>query len=276
MSSKVSALTALAGANVAADDNLYIVDTSVATSKRITWAEFLLGSRASASFTGTLTSAGALVFSTDIAYPGAGVQGVWRQAVAGLVLQGQGSTYDMVLLNAGGGIAAAIPTTTRNIITPLGNSADFGVTVAKATVNTTAVGNVTTGEDDLMTYSLPLNAFSSATKGIHIKAWGRTANNVNAKTLKAYFGSQLMLTNALVASIAGVWIFEADVWATGTDTQDYIADLRTTGAAAVAVIDPEVGTATQDDGAAIIVKLTGEATATDDIIQEGMRITFYN
>lgn len=52
MSAKISALTALAGADVAAADLLPIVDTSATTTKKITWTEFLLAAHAAPVFTG--------------------------------------------------------------------------------------------------------------------------------------------------------------------------------------------------------------------------------
>ena len=144
---------------------------------------------------------------------------------------------------------------------------------SRVATRTTAVGNITTGEDNLITYVLPANAIPAYGAGVHITAWGTTANNANAKTLKLYFGTAVILTNALTVSIAGVWRIEADVISTGVDAQDYVAQLVTTGTAGVALNDIEVGTATQDDGATITIKCTGEATATNDIIQEGMVIT---
>ena len=162
------------------------------------------------------------------------------------------------------------------ISSTLGASTSAGAALVKANVNTTAVGNVTTGEDDLITYTLPASAFSAAGKGVQITAWGTSANNANAKTLKLYFGTSAILTNALTVSIAGVWRIEANVFSTGVDAQDYVAQLVTTGTAGVALNDIEAGSLTQDDGATIAIKCTGDATATNDIVQEGQLVTFFN
>jgi len=144
--------------------------------------------------------------------------------------------------------------------------------ITKMNSNTTAVGNVTTGEDNLITYALPAFLNNGAGSGVRIKAWGTFANNANAKTLKVYYGTQILLTNALTINVAGTWYVEAIVLSTGLDTQDYVANLQSTGAAGVSVTDNEIGTATQNDGAAITIKCTGEATATNDVVQEGMLI----
>lgn len=139
-------------------------------------------------------------------------------------------------------------------------------------VNTTPVGNVGSGEDDLMTYLLAASVLSAAKKGVKIKAWGTFANNVNAKTLKLYFGSAVILTTAFATSVAGIWRIEAEVVSTGTDTQEAVAQLVTTGTAGAAVNDTENSQPTQDDGAAITIKLTGTATSNDDIQQRGLLI----
>jgi hypothetical protein len=73
-----------------------------------------------------------------------------------------------------------------------------------------------------------------------------------------------------------VWRVTANVFSTGTDTQDWSSQLVTTGAAGVALNDVENGTATQDDGAAITIKCTGEATSNNDIVQEGQLVEYFN
>ena len=156
----------------------------------------------------------------------------------------------------------------------IGESASVARAPGKANINTTAVGNVGVGEDDLMTYAMPASALSAAGKGVQIVAWGTTANNANAKTVKLYFGTVAILTTVLTVSQVGVWRISAEVFSTGTDAQDYIAQLVQGGA--TTLMDVENGSLTQDDGATITIKCTGEATTTDDIKQEGLLVSFYN
>ena len=159
--------------------------------------------------------------------------------------------------------------------TKLGDSTSYGNVSGLGVANTTAVGNIDTLEDNLITYSLPSDSLSATSKGVRITAWGTFANNANAKTLKLYFGA-VILTNALVASVGANWYIEAFVFRTGLDTQDYVAKLATIGAAGVSVTDIELGSLTQDDGAAITIKCTGEAVTTNDIVQEGLVVEFFN
>lgn len=137
-------------------------------------------------------------------------------------------------------------------------------------VNLTGVGNVTTGEDDLITYALPASTLSANGMGLRITAWGSTANNANTKTVKLFFGATAILTQALTASIAGSWRIVAEVFRTGVDTQDCIASLSQ---GATDIAHAEFTATTIDDGAAITIKCTGESSVdTNDLIQEGLMV----
>ena len=140
-------------------------------------------------------------------------------------------------------------------------------------VDTTAVGNVGTGEDDLISFTVPAAVINTAKKGVRITAWGQTANNSDTKELKLYFGSLALLTTSLTISIAGFWRITADVFSTGTDAQDYSAQLVEGGSAST-VHDAKTGSHTQDDGAAIVIKCTGSATSNDDIVQDGLIVQY--
>lgn len=79
MSSKISALTAIVGSDVAAADLLPIVDTSATQTKKITWTEFLLGSRTSPTFTGVTTVAAGSAAAPSLAV-GNAADGFYRSA----------------------------------------------------------------------------------------------------------------------------------------------------------------------------------------------------
>lgn len=160
----------------------------------------------------------------------------------------------------------------------MGGTTTLAPLIGKANANTTAVATAGTGEDDLITYALPANALlnaGSVGKGVRITAWGTSANNANAKTVKVYFGTQLMATLALTASQAGVWKAEATVFKTGSSTQDYFAEIRevVTGTSAFKA-GSGAGSASQTDTGAITIKCTGEATDNSDITQEGLLVEF--
>src|SRR6185503_7835339 len=71
-----------------------------------------------------------------------------------------------------------------------GTSASASATVSgRITTNTTAVGNVGGGEDDLMTYSLAANSLATNGQAIHVTAFGTFGANANNKTIKFFFGA---------------------------------------------------------------------------------------
>jgi hypothetical protein len=145
--------------------------------------------------------------------------------------------------------------------------------VGVANVNTTAVGNVGGGTDDLITYTLPANALSANGKGVRITAWGTTANNANAKTVTLAFGGQTIMTQALTISIAGTWRIEAVVVKNGANTQDIWAELLQL---ATIVHKQTITAGTQTDTSDIVIKCTGAATSNNDIVEEGLAIAFWN
>ena len=165
--------------------------------------------------------------------------------------------------------------TRRDLLIQFNSAIDDLADFLPLSVNSPAVGNVGAGEDDLMTYAMAANVLNAASNGVRICAWGSAANNANAKTLKLYLGTATIISQSLTASIAGKWVIDAVVLRTGSDTQDIFgvihestATLSATDKSAI-----EIGTATQDEDAAITIKCTGEATTTNDIVQEGFVIT---
>lgn len=143
----------------------------------------------------------------------------------------------------------------------------------RAVVNSTGVGNVGTGEDDLISHSLPANSLNKNGVTVRIRAWGSAANNANLKTLRLRFGSRVALSTSLTVSQAGFWEINAIFVRTAVDNQDYHCSLIEFPGT---LHDIEQSTAGEDDGVAIIIKCTGDATANDDIRQEGLVVEVLN
>lgn len=136
-----------------------------------------------------------------------------------------------------------------------------------------SVGNVGGGEDDMFTFSVPASTLVTTGAAIRIRAWGRTANNANAKTLKVYFGATVILNVALTASIAGYWSVEAFVSRVSLNSQvaeAYVLEgpnSQTLAASKVARATQSGALATETN--ANTVKCTATATTDNDILQEG-------
>ena len=135
----------------------------------------------------------------------------------------------------------------------------------------TQVGTVGTGEDTLMTTSLLANSLYKNGMALRVTMWGSTANNGNAKALKIYFGSQIVATIAtLTVSQVNTWRAVFDVIRVTATTQVISGKLFQDGTAEQEVTTNTAGT--QNLAAAVVIKATGEATTTDDIIQVGMLV----
>ena len=158
------------------------------------------------------------------------------------------------------------------------SSTDSSHLASAASVISTAVGNVgASGPDTLITYSLPANALTTTNRAVRITAWGTCANTANAKTFTLNFGSQVILTHACTVSVAGTWKIESMVIRTGASTQDWSSTYYgSTGAAGAFEFDPELGTATQTETGAIVIRMRSTVSTTDnDIVQEGMIVEYF-
>lgn len=140
-------------------------------------------------------------------------------------------------------------------------------------VNTTSVGNTDAGEDNLMTYSMPANTLFLNDHTVRITAWGTTAANGNNKTIKLYFGSTVLVSSGALAINDKDWYVTGLVVRTAAATQEavgiYHNETPTT-------VGPTRTTPAETLSGAVTIKCTGEATATNDIVQRGMLIEVLN
>lgn len=137
-------------------------------------------------------------------------------------------------------------------------------------INTTAVGNVGGGEDDLITYSVPAATLSSDGDSLEISAWGTFAANGNNKTIKIKFGGTTILDTGAVAANSGSWVIRATVVRTSATTQQCFATLVTDNSTLTDIA--KYTTAAETLANAITLKCTGTATSDNDIIQKGMKV----
>lgn len=141
------------------------------------------------------------------------------------------------------------------------------------TNNTTAVGNVGSGADDLITYTLQKNSMQNTGDVLEITAYGSQAANANNKTIKLLLGTTELFTTGAVASSAKDWCIKATITRTAAATQKSIATFLGDTVLVTQISDYVSGT--EDFTTALTIKCTGEATANDDIIQQGLTINFF-
>lgn len=135
------------------------------------------------------------------------------------------------------------------------------------TVNSTPVGNVGTGEDNLITYSVPANMLLVNGQYLRFEMAGTFAASANNKRVRVYFGSTLLFdTGALAITAAGDWIVRGTILRTGAATQRCMTEFISNEAAMLASCD--YVDATETLSGALTLKATGEATADNDIVQK--------
>lgn len=161
------------------------------------------------------------------------------------------------------------------------NKMDIIKTVAKNTAisgwvpsdvyySNTAVGNVGSGEDDLI--SKTLHARTLATNGDAIEgyAWGTFAANGNNKTIKFYIAGTAVFTLGPGAYNGGTWWIRFSLSRTGSSTQKYAVQFVSSNATAGS--SASSGTLTFTDTNNQTIKFTGEATSDNDILCEEVRM----
>jgi len=138
---------------------------------------------------------------------------------------------------------------------------------ARLYVNVSSVGNVGAGEDDLMSYTMPAETMNVANRGVRIIAWGTTAANSNQKTINLYFGATILRMIGPVPSNNTAWRIEATILRVTETTQ------KASGTSIVGTNpNSDVTAPVEDLSTDTLIKVTGEGTVNDDVLQEGMII----
>lgn len=133
--------------------------------------------------------------------------------------------------------------------------------------NTTDVGNVGVGEDDLMSCTVPAATLAAAGDRIEWEAAFTTA--IATVRIRIYFGATVIYdSGSLVMAATGVLVVRGAVVRTGAATQAAWAGASGIGTGA-AYSEPAETLAN-----AIAIKATGEATLNDDVVQKGLTVRY--
>lgn len=173
------------------------------------------------------------------------------------------------LLAFGGAVVAGLKTAIYGVlgVKAGGASATFARVGGRLNVNTSAAGNVGVGEDDLITYSVPAATVSTNGDTIKWRGAGTFATSINTKRLRAYLGASLLFdTGILSITLASDWSIEGEIIRTGATTQKAVTTFRSSDTGVTVAIDYTTPGETLAN--ALTLKLTGEATTDNDIIQE--------
>lgn len=144
--------------------------------------------------------------------------------------------------------------------------------------NTASVGNTNdTSEDTLFTYTLPASTLAAAGDKIHIVVGSRWAANAHTKTLKLYFGSQVLYT---ATGTNSGYSISTDFYVnkTGSSTQQINGTLTesTTNTLSATGVVAYAYTTAETDTAGIIIKVTGKTgtAAANDVICDQFYVEF--
>ena len=244
-----------------------------------------------------LTSDGSSTISTPGALKAAGLIGAVPNNSQNLSLRNTSdSTVWSMIVNTSGQSLLTIYNNSTQQILQYQNSGEVKVCVgtpaalstlanvaATVSANSTSVGNVgASGPDDLITYTLPANALTTAGRGIRVKAWGTTANNANAKTVRLVFGGTTLVTKQLTASVAGTWNIEATILRTGASAQKFYAAAENDNGTTVSSTDgatvlriASANTCAETESGTIVIKgQSTVSTADNDIVQQALIVEY--
>ena len=136
---------------------------------------------------------------------------------------------------------------------------------------TTQVGNVGTGEDQLFSYTIPAATLAADGNSITGSFVGTVAANANVKTLKFKFGATTIMTTVVTnSSITSSWSFDYTITRTGATTQKCNIRLHNPDGLGVSYY----ATAGEALSGTVALVLTGEATANDDIVKQMAKVKF--
>lgn len=147
-----------------------------------------------------------------------------------------------------------------------GTSSTFAKVGGTIQTNTTGVGNVLTGEDDLITYTVPANILATNGDTLSWSMGGTFAGNVNTKRIKIKYGATTLLdTTALIFNGAD-WSANGSIIRTGAATQKAITNFSSGSTVLNSTTDYTAPAETLSG--TVVFKATGEATLTDDVREE--------
>ena len=140
-------------------------------------------------------------------------------------------------------------------------------------VNTTDVGNVGTGVDDLMTYSVPAGILSTNGDYLEFSFTFTFATNTNNKTVKVVYGATEIYTSTAQPQNDGTMEVKGKIIRTGATTQKVIVTAATDGTLFTDLAN--YTTSAETLSGAVTLKATGEATSSNDIINRILVVKYF-
>ncbi len=127
-------------------------------------------------------------------------------------------------------------------------------------------GIATTVEQTMYTYTLPASAIANAGQSRRVSCWGGTAASGGTKTMKLYFGAQVVATPAAATSNKG-WYLDEIVTTRSAAVQSYLGR----GLVDTTAVSPVTTSATETLASGVTIKCTGTQgnASAGDILASG-------
>ncbi len=140
------------------------------------------------------------------------------------------------------------------------------------TSNTTAVGNITSGTDTLISFPMEKNTLLNIGDSIEITAYGTFAANANNKTTALVIGSTTLFTTGAVAFNGTDWCLRSLLTRLSVTTFQAITTFH--GDFALLTNTTDFVSGSENFATALTIKCTGLSggSTTNDIIQKGLLI----
>lgn len=148
------------------------------------------------------------------------------------------------------------------------------ISLSEVDVDSTTTGNVDTGEDNLIQYTLAANSLLNEGDFVEVEAFGTFASNANNKRVRFYFGPSLLLDTAAVAANGGSWTIQSKIIRVNSSSQKTITSIISSNS--LVTNKSSYVASTSALSANVEIKTTGEATASNDIVQEGLTVKIFN
>lgn len=131
-------------------------------------------------------------------------------------------------------------------------------------INTTQAGTVTTGEDELYSFVVDKDSIDDDEDVLHARFSGTLAGNGNTKTIKVYWGDDFIVNFS--GTFTSTWSINCEIIRVSSTAQQ--SNCAIVGASSGITHSSVVIDLDQNLSSDVEISLTGEGTATNDIVFE--------
>lgn len=192
-------------------------------------------------------------------------------------LQSQTLSNGQLLVGSTGANPQATTLTSGNGVTVTNGAGSITLNADTKVLNSqfTQIGNVGTGEDDLMSYTIPASTLSADGMSVRWRSGGNFAANANGKRIRGYIDGNLFIDTTSVATNGGSWGTECEVMRRSSTTAILTCIFTLIDGVGASINAPITTQANATWANNVIIKWTAEATSDDDVTQGLNKIIWF-